>query len=262
VAYLEKGWQWFSKRARGVYVLANKETVHGLSTVPLYIEDSYLKEFDATVVRGGPKFVILDRTAFYPESGGQPSDTGVLRHGPEAVRVFKVLRRGRDIFHYIEGDLPVGASVRGVLDWDARFLNMRRHSAEHLLSGLFERVGAGTKAFSDLQRVEYKPSDLTAEDVGRVEAWFNEAVAADVPVRIYYSDRDELDVGDDERRREFLAKIPRNVQRLRMVEVPGYDLNFCFGTHVRSTGEIGRLAKLELEEGKRRRKIVHFELEL
>jgi Ser-tRNA(Ala) deacylase AlaX len=226
----------------------------------LFLSNSYLKEFNATVERSGPRFIVLDRTAFYPESGGQPSDTGVLLHNQETIRVFKVLRRGSDIFHYIERDLPVGAFVSGAVDWDARFLNMRRHSAEHLLSGLFKRVLAGSKVYSDLQRLEYKPSDLTIEDVDRVEKWFNEAVTADVPVRIYYTNRDELNVTGDERRREFLAKIPRDIQRLRMVEFPGYDLNFCFGTHVRSTGEIGRLVRLNLKEGKRRRKIVYFRL--
>jgi len=230
------------------------------TTALLYAEDSYLREFDAAVVRAGPGFVVLDRTAFYPESGGQPSDTGLLRHGAEAVRVFKVLRRGRDIFHYIDGSLPRGVRVRGVLDWDGRLLNMRRHSAEHLLSGLFDRAGAGPKVYSDMERIEFKPSDLTADAVRRVEAEFNEAVEADVPIRVYYADRSDLDVGGDERRRMFLRKIPRSVDRLRMVEIPGYDVNFCFGTHVRSTGEIGRLAGLELAEGRRRRRVVRFTL--
>ncbi len=230
------------------------------SSIPLYAEDSYLREFDATVVRTGPGFVVLDRTAFYPESGGQPSDTGLLRSGPQTVRVFKVLRRGRDIFHYIDGALPRGAAVRGVLDWDARFLNMRRHSAEHLLSGLFERAGAGPKVYSDLTCIEFKPSDLTEAQVRQVEAEFNRAVVADIPLKVYYAARSELDVGD-ERRRAFLEKIPRSVDRLRMVEIPGYDRTFCFGTHVRSTGEIGRLAGLELVKGKRRRRTVVFTLE-
>jgi Ser-tRNA(Ala) deacylase AlaX len=230
-------------------------------TIPIYADDSYISEFDATVIREGPRFVVLDKTAFYPESGGQPSDTGLLRHGSQTVRVFKVLRRGRDIFHYIDGDLPKGAAVHGVLDWDERFLNMRRHSAEHLLSGLFERAGAGPKVYSDMKRIEFKPSDLTEDGVRQVEAWFNEAVDADIPIRIYYAARSELDVGDDERKRMFLQKIPRSVERLRMVEIPDYDLNFCFGTHVRSTGEIGHLAELELVEGKKGRRVVLFTLE-
>ena len=231
------------------------------TTVPLYAGDSYCREFNAKVIKTGPRFVVLDRTAFYPESGGQPSDTGLLRYGQKTVRVFKVLKRGSEIFHYIDGSLSKGAVVHGVLDWDARFLNMRRHSAEHLLSGLFERAGAGPKVYSDMTRIEFKPSDLTAERVQQVEAEFKEAVEADVPIRIYYAARSEFDVGGDERKRGFLKKIPKSIERLRIVEILGYDLNFCFGTHIRSTGEIGRLAELELVEGKKGRRIVLFALE-
>ena len=229
------------------------------STVLLYVDDSYLMEFDATVIRTGPGYVLLDRTAFYPESGGQPSDTGLLRQGSQEVRVFKVLKRGGDVFHYVDGALTEGSAVHGVLDWDARFLNMRRHSAEHLLSGLLEKAGAGPKVYSDLTRLEFKPSDLTEEGLCRVEAGFNEAVEVDLPIRIYYSDRKELDVGDD-RKRMFLEKIPRSVERLRMVEIPGYDINFCLGTHVRSTGEIGGLSNLKLVKGRKQRRVVLFTL--
>jgi Ser-tRNA(Ala) deacylase AlaX len=120
------------------------------TSVPLYAEDSYLREFDALVVRSGPKFVILDRTAFYPESGGQPSDTGVLLHKGDEIGVRKVMKRGGDIYHYTTGDIPRGDSVHGVIDWEPPFFNMRRHSAEHLLTGLFEDAGAGPKVYSDL----------------------------------------------------------------------------------------------------------------
>jgi len=136
---------------------------------PLYVEDSYLREFDAEVIKAGPKFVVLDRTAFYPESGGQPSDTGVIRWDGGETEVHKVLKRGRDIFHYLRMDIPVGTKVHGSIDWEARFNNMRRHSGEHLLTGLFEKEGSGPKVYSDLTKLEFKPSDLpeeTGEPVG------------------------------------------------------------------------------------------------
>lgn len=231
------------------------------SSFPLYAEDSYLREFDAVVTKSGPRFVVLDRTAFYPESGGQPSDTGVLRTGDEEVAVHKVVRRGREIFHHLRGDIAVGSSVHGVIDWEPRLFNMRRHSAEHLLTGLFERRGSGPKVYSDLTQLDFRPSDLTEESVRLVEAQFNEVVEADIPLSIYYASREELEGEEDERKRGFLEKIPRTVERLRMVEIPGHALTFCFGTHVRSTGEIGRLAELRLTHGKRGRKIVSFLLE-
>jgi misacylated tRNA(Ala) deacylase len=231
------------------------------SSTPLYVEDSYIREFDAMVTKAGPRFVVLDRTAFYPESGGQPSDTGVLRTGGDEIAVHKVMKRGREIFHYLRGNVAVGASVRGVIDWGPRYYNMRRHSAEHLLTGLFERRGSGPKVYSDFAQLDFKPSDLTEETVRLVETQFNEVVEVDIPLRIYYASREELESEEDERKRGFLEKIPRGVERLRMVEIPGHALTFCFGTHVGSTGEMGRLAELRMTHGKKGRKIVFFLLE-
>ncbi|MBL7080875.1 alanyl-tRNA editing protein [Candidatus Bathyarchaeota archaeon] len=231
------------------------------SSEPLYVEDSHLKEFDARVVKAGPKFVILDRTAFYPESGGQPSDTGKITYAGGENSVRKVMKRGKDIYHYLDGDIPVETEIHGTIDWEPRHWNMRRHSGEHLLTGLFENRGSGPKVYSDLERLDFKPSELDEETVREVEAEFNSIVDEDIPLRIFFASREELDVGDDARKREFLAKIPRNIDRLRMVDIPGHALTFCFGTHVGSTGEIGRLTKLTLSTAKKGRKIVHFLLE-
>jgi len=209
------------------------------NSLPLYAEDSYVREFRAEVVKAGPRFAVLNRTAFYQESGGQPSDTGVLR----------------------VGDISAGSEVEGVIDWGKRYWNMRRHSAEHLLTGLFEEAGSGPKVYSDMERLEFKPSSLDAETLERVRSRFDEIVDENTSVRIYFTSREELDVGGDERKRAFLKKIPRNIERLRMVDISGHALTFCFGTHVRSTGEMGRLSELTLSEAKKGRKIVHFTLE-
>lgn len=234
--------------------------IEGSNSIPLYAEDSYLREFKARVVKSGPKFVVLDKTAFYPESGGQPSDTGILISSDSKVRVFKVLRRGFEIFHYIEGELEKGSEVYGLIDWPHRFWNMRRHSGEHLLTNLFEKAGAGPKVYSDLTRLEFTPSNIDEESMKKVESEFKEVVEADLPIRIYYADRSKVDVGDDARKLRFLEKIPRSVESLRIVEILGYSPIFCFGTHVKSTGEIGYLSSLRLESGRKNRKIVYFSL--
>jgi Ser-tRNA(Ala) deacylase AlaX len=231
------------------------------SSNPLYVENSHLKEFDARVVKVGPRFIILDRTAFYPESGGQPSDTGVITYVGGEASVRKVMKRGKEIYHYLDVDIPVETEVHGLIDWEPRHWNMRRHSGEHLLTGLFERRGSGPKVYSDLKRLDFKPSELDEETVKAVENEFNSIVNGDIPLRIYYTSREELDVEGDTRKLEFLEKIPRNIDRLRMVDIPGHALTFCFGTHVKSTGEIGRLTKLGLSKGKKGRKIIHFILE-
>jgi misacylated tRNA(Ala) deacylase len=231
-----------------------------MDTEQLYVEDNYIREFDATVVRAGPRFVVLDRTAFYPEGGGQPTDLGTLEADGKKHNVVKVMRRGPQIFHYLDGDIPEGATVHGVIDWERRFGFMRLHSGEHLLTGLFEAAGSGPKVFSSFSQLDFKPSDLDEETVQDVKRRFDEIVGMDVPIRIHYIDRDQLDVGDDERKKSFMEKIPQDVERLRMVEIGEYALTFCMGTHVKSTGEIGRLKSLKLEPKKKRRKIVYFEL--
>jgi misacylated tRNA(Ala) deacylase len=232
------------------------------NSVPLYADDSHLTEFDGVVVKSGPKFVVLDRTAFYPDSGGQPSDVGVIKHAGGEVRVLKVMKRGLEIFHYLDSDVPVGASVHGVVDWPTRSWNMRRHSAEHLITGLIEALGEPPKIFSDLERLEYQPSSLTAEQIAAVGRRFDKIVAEDAPVRVYYEERAKIDASGDPRKISFLQKIPRSVERLRIVDIGSYASTFCFGTHVKSTREIGRLAELRLEDAKKGKKIVYFRLAL
>ncbi|MDP2900584.1 MAG: alanyl-tRNA editing protein [Candidatus Bathyarchaeota archaeon] len=231
-----------------------------MDTEPLYARDSHLTEFDATVVKAGPKFVVLDRTAFYPDSGGQPSDVGVLRHAGGVARVSKVVKRGLAIYHYLDADIAVGTAVHGAIDWPTRSWNMRRHSAEHLITGLIEALGEPPKVYSDLERLEYQPSNLTAEQVEGVRRRFDEIVDEDAAVRVYYEDRAKIDASGDPRKIAFLQKIPRGVDRLRIVDIGPYASTFCFGTHVEATGEIGHLAELRLEEAKKGRKIVHFRL--
>jgi Ser-tRNA(Ala) deacylase AlaX len=231
------------------------------NSVPLYVDDSHLTEFDATVVKSGPRFAVLDRTAFYPDSGGQPNDVGFLRHNGIDVMVSKVMKRGLEIFHYLDSDIPVGSAVHGVVDWPTRSWNMRRHSAEHLITGLIEALGEPPKIFSDLEKLEYQPSTLTEEQIRGVECRFNEVVDEDAPVRVYYEERARIDASGDPRKILFLKKIPRSVDRLRVVDIGAYASTFCFGTHVKSTREIGHLVELRLEDAKKRKKVVHFRVE-
>ena len=226
----------------------------------LYINDSYLKDFDAEITRIGPRFAVLSQTAFYPEGGGQPSDTGKLIVGGEEIKVIKVMRRGEEVFHYLDKDVELGAGVQGIIDWDKRLQYMRLHSGEHLLTGLLEARGSGPKVFSSFSQLDFQPSELTEETVVEVRRRFDEIVEEDVPVDIYFTNRDELDVGDDHRKQSFLEKIPKNVHELRMVRIGDYAETFCMGTHVKSTGDIGKLRDLRLEPKKKRKKIVYFEI--
>ena len=204
--------------------------------------------------------MILDNTAFYPEGGGQPCDTGILVNSNRSVKVLKVKKIGHEIFHYLDADLVPGIHVHGIIDWGPRLWNTRRHSAEHLLTGLVEQIGEPPKIFSSLERLEYQPSKLTLEKVNIVAIKFNKIVEENLPVHIYYENRSSIDAGSDLRKQAFLKKIPSNIDKLRMVDIGGYALTFCMGTHVDRTGEIDHLIELRLEEAKRERKILHFAL--
>jgi Ser-tRNA(Ala) deacylase AlaX len=230
-----------------------------LNSVPLYADDGKLREFDASIVRSGLRYVILSRTAFYPEGGGQPHDSGILVTSDRTVKVLKVKKIGFEIFHYLDSDLPSGIQVHGIVDWGTRLWNTRRHSAEHLLTGLIESLGEPPKVFSSLDRLEYQSSKLTQDQVDAVAERFNKIVEENAPVRIYYEDRASIDAGGDSRKQAFLKKIPLAVNTLRMVDIGGYALTFCMGTHVESTGEIG-CVELKLENAKKERKILHFSI--
>ncbi len=227
----------------------------------LYTDNPELKEFDAIVTRTGPKFVVLDKTGFYPEGGGQPSDTGKLIVNGDEVKVIKVMKRGKQVFHYLNEDIAIGEKVHGVIDWDLRFEYMRLHSGEHLLTGLFESMGSGPKVFSSFSQLDFKPSELNEELVEKVRKRFDEVIEMDVPVEVYYTSREDLDVGDDERKQSFLAKIPKNIETLRMVKIGEFAETFCMGTHVKSTKDIGKITELTWESKKKRKKIVYFKFE-
>lgn len=226
----------------------------------LYLEDSYLLEFEATVVRSGPKHAILDKTAFYPEGGGQPSDIGVLRFGNDLWKVNKVLKRGSEIFHYLDKDISQSIKIQCIVDSATRRWNMRRHSAEHLLTGLIEALGGPPKIYSDLERLEYQPSKLKQEQLNQIFIKFNEIIEQNLHVYVYFEDRAKINASDDPRKQSFLKKIPPNIEKLRMVDIGGYALTFCMGTHVKNTKEIGKLTSVNLVEGKKERKIVYFSL--
>jgi alanyl-tRNA synthetase len=206
-------------------------------TQRLYYTDPYLTEFDATVVATreveGRRGVVLDRTAFYPTSGGQPYDTGTLGE----ARVIDVVDDGNEIVHMLE-DEPPTAAVTGRIDWPRRFEHMQQHTGQHVLSAAIERLcGARTQSFHlgteaatiDLSR------DLSAAEISAAEDAANDVVWADRPVTIAF-----VDAGDAAALP--LRKESARAGTLRIVDIDGFDVSACGGTHVGRTGGIGIIA--------------------
>jgi len=213
------------------------------ATEKLYHEDSGRIDFEARVVErrlvAGRPAVVLDRTCFYPESGGQPWDLGRLG----GVPVVQVVDEDGAIVHVLEREAP-GEVLRGQVDWDRRFDHMQQHSGQHVLSQAFlEEAGGETRSFHLGPEVSTLEIGLaSAEDalIDRVERKANAAVFADLEVRTYFVPAERI--GEIPLRRPPKVSGP-----IRVVEVAGFDFSACGGTHVRRSGEIGLIKILSGE---------------
>ena len=207
----------------------------------LYYRDSYLADFDADVVEqtthDGKMAVVLDRTAFYPTSGGQPFDTGTL----SGARVLDVIdtadsHDGR-ILHVVDR-APGGTRVSGKIDWARRFDHMQQHTGQHVLSAACDRLlNARTESFhlgADYSTIDLARA-LTPAEIARAEDEANRVVWEDRPVAIRFA-------GPDEIARLALRKEPKREGTLRLIDVQDFDLSACGGTHVARTGAIGMIA--------------------
>ncbi len=212
----------------------------------LYLADhagTYTHEFEATVTANANGLVELDRTAFYPLGGGQPSDTGTLRWEGGEAPVREVRKRHR-MRHFVAGELPpVGTVVTGILDWKRRFAHMRMHTAQHVISALVDELhGArtvGNQIGAERSRIDFEPLRLNAAQVAELATAVNEALARDMLVSI--TERDRTDLDGDPLVRANLDLLPPHIQRLRVITIGALDICPCAGTHVRRLGEVGRV---------------------
>lgn len=210
----------------------------------LYHLDAYRREFDASVIRSvqnasGVNGVILDQTAFYPTSGGQPNDLGTLN----SVRVVDVTEEGHEVVHWLERALTE-TSVHGVIDWGRRFDHMQQHTGQHILSQAFlELFNAQTVSFHlgpetctiDLDKLIVEPAALE-----RAEDRANEIVMADRPIVARFVTAGEVPTLG-------LRKAPTVTRDIRIVDVEGFDRSPCGGTHCARSGEVGQIALRKAE---------------
>jgi misacylated tRNA(Ala) deacylase len=231
-----------------------------MTTQLLYLDDSYLRTFDAAVLEARDHSVVLDRTAFYPRGGGQMSDRGVLRADGQVYPVISVEKRGPDVYHTIDGPLPsVGAVVQGSIDWELRYQMMRTHSALHVLCGViyqhFHAQVTGCQMYPDRARMDFTLADLTPDRITEIERISNEAVRGGYPIKVRYLPRVEADV-TPELVRTKINLVPAGIDPVRVVDIVGLDLQADGGTHVNNTMEIGsiRITKTE-NKGKENRRL-------
>lgn len=223
-------------------------------TERLYYQDSHLTEFEARILsvadEGAGRFAVtLDRTAFYPTGGGQPSDTGTLG---EARVVECIDEEEAGVRHLVEGALPpVGARVAGRVDWARRLDHLQQHTGQHLLSQAFTQLfDAPTRAFRMLERACEIDVDLREPSNERVEQTIEQAVS--LANRVIWEDRAVRirQVSSVEAAALPLRKDSARAGDLRIIEIENFDLSPCGGTHAARTGEVGILAVRSWERAK------------
>ena len=208
-------------------------------TEKLFYEDSHMITFSAIVTAcekvGDYYEAVLDRTAFFPEGGGQYADTGLI----DGVKVVDAHERDGVIYHKIERELTVGKQVEGTIDWEERFSKMQHHSGEHIVSGLVNAIygydNVGFHMGKDAVTMDFN-GVLSKEQLREIEHKANEAVVKNLDIRVLYPSKEEL------AEIRYRSKIEIEGQ-VRIVVVPGYDTCACCAPHVKRTGEIG-LVKL------------------
>ena len=222
-------------------------------TERLYYNDSFLYDFRARVVdaqelrRDGSQSVWavrLDRTAFYPTSGGQPFDTGRLttesRSGVQLEALVEDVFEDEqgEVWHRVSKVVPPGAEVRGLVEVARRRDHMQQHTGQHLLSAAFmQLLGAKTVSFhlgEQISTIDLEAAALSAEDLERTERLLNEIISEDRPITVRYASREQA-------QKMGVRKLPEREGEIRLIDIHDFDLNACGGTHARSTGQISGL---------------------
>ena len=229
-------------------------------TEALFQKDAYLRTCDATVVESSPDGIVLNRTVFYPLGGGQPGDSGKLTFATGETRIDATRYRRDDgeILHVAaEGsDLPpTGTAVKAEIDWDLRNRHMRMHTCLHLLGAVLQYPVTGGQVGAEKSRLDFDMPD--SPDKAEVTAELNALITASHPVQSRWIDEADLDPALI---RTMSVKPPTGVGRIRLLEIPGVDLQPCGGTHVNSTDEIGPVEVTKIEKKGRQNRRVHIVL--
>ena len=226
----------------------------------LFRDDAYQQSCTARVTAVSEHGIELDRTVFYPRGGGQPGDTGALRRADGVtVRVIDT-RHGQEpdaVVHLPEPNAPalaVGDAVTAELDWERRYAHMRIHTALHVLSCVVVAPVTGGNIAADKGRLDFD-IDMSLLDAERIEREANALIERAVATETVWITDAELDA-QPELVKTMSVQPPRGAGRVRLLKIPGIDLQPCGGTHVRNLAEIGRIKVLRIRsEGKRNKRV-------
>ncbi len=238
-------------------------------TDKLYLTDSYLRECGAKVVKAekidGKNFVVLDRTVFYPQGGGQPADTGKITNSKgEAFNVIFSKQFGDDVSHELDREgLVAGEEVKCSLDWEKRYRLMRMHTSAHIMAAIVNKeYGAlitGNQLGEQQTRMDFDAPAFTKEKIPGVEAKANEVIAGDLPISISFEEREKAMA----RPELFKLKdvLPKDIKVFRILSIGDFDTQADGGTHVKSTKEISRVKIVDMKNKGAENRRIYWELE-
>jgi len=226
------------------------------------MKDSYLQEFEACVESvKDDKFVVLDKTSFYPNAGGQPYDIGVLTKGKEEFPVIYVAKFGDVISHEIsKPGLKMGDKVTGKINWQRRYLFMRYHTAAHILSTVIHNeTGAaitGNQIADDKTRIDFDLEQFDREKLKSYEEKTNAIIIQNLPVTVQFLSREEaLKIPSVVKLSKGLSE---SIQIIRIISIGGFDQQACGGCHVRNTSEIKGIKIIKTDnKGKNNRRVYY-----
>ncbi len=238
-------------------------------TKAIYHNDSYQKEFDATIIAADEENhgVVLDQTIFFPGGGGQPADFGTLTFDGQTYPIKRAKKIKGETCHLFEKDIPlpdVGTPVHGELDWERRYQLMRTHTAMHVLCGVIFRDYGASVTGGNMEplkgRMDFEFAAMHKELVEEIEAAINAEVANARPVSWRILPREEAFQIPDLIRTK-INLLPKFIQEIRIVEIEGLDLQADGGTHVKNTSEVGHIRVVDYKSKGKDNKRIYVEIE-
>ncbi|WP_461206358.1 alanyl-tRNA editing protein [Clostridium sp. DL1XJH146] len=232
----------------------------------IFQKDSYVKEFECKIVGvvEEEQAIILDRTAFYPGGGGQLCDKGIIEIAGEKYIVKKVKKKGSEVYHFIEGELPkINEICIGKIDWEYRHKLMRTHTAMHILCGVVWRDYKAQVTGGDMQclkaRMDFEFENFDKELIEEIEKKVNEEVALKRNIKVNILGREEAFKIPDLIRTK-INLLPEGIKEIRTIEIEGLDLQADGGTHVKNTSEVGQIKIVDYKSKGKINKRIYVEI--
>ncbi len=233
----------------------------------LYLDDSYMNEFEAEIKSvDRERFVVLDKSGFYPDGGGQPHDTGkmIRLQDNEEFPVEYVRKSGGNISHEVtKPGLKTGDKVRCLIDWGRRYTLMRYHTAAHLISAVFHKDAqariTGNQLGLDHSRIDFNLENFDREKMDEYFSIANSIIDEDLPVSVSYMEREEAE--KDSSLFKLVKALPESIKKLRIVSIGEYDRQADGGTHVKSLKEVGKIRFSKADNKGKNNRRVYFSLD-